>query len=205
MGEFSEEQSVDYLRKRNVDHRLPSWLPRKPLLLGYLASQGLLEEVVQIEGDGGVALAWDKFLDRICRREADLRLDIDSFAVRQLLENLATRARSLPKGSGPLLDSDLSDSYKAVTGNEPLEAARTLLQRLPGLTARDQEAGSRYFVEDEMMEALQAGPVSRFIQAPYTSLGIRGFVHPLTEFGCSVANHLANPTWCQEHAIHNSR
>ena len=59
VGEFSEEQTISYLRKKKVTHELPSWLPRKPLLLGYLASRGLLEEVVRIEGDGGVALAWD--------------------------------------------------------------------------------------------------------------------------------------------------
>ena len=198
VGEFSEEQTISYLRKRNVNRELPAWLPRKPLLLGYLASRGLLEEVVGIEGDGGVSLAWNEFLDRICSREADLSGDIDSNAVRRLLENLATRARALPKGSGPLMDSDLASGYKEITGYEPLEAARTLLQRLPGLTARDQEAGARSFVDTEMMEALQAGQVSRFILNPYESLGIHDLLHPLTEFSCSVTNHLANKLGVKE-------
>ena len=192
VGEFSEEQTLQYLRKKNVTHELSSWLPRKPLLLGYLASQGLLEEVVSIEGDGGAALAWDEFLDRICRREADLSADIDSNAVRQLLEELATRARSGARAAGPLSDSDIADAYKRITGYEPLEAARTLLQRLPGLTARDQEAGMRSFVDNEMMEALQAGSVSRFLQSPYQDLGVRRLSYPLSPFGCSVANHLAS-------------
>ena len=192
VGEFSEGQTVDYLRKKKVTHALPLWLPRKPLLLGYLASQGLLEEVVSIEGEGGAALAWDEFLARICRREADLSQDIDSGAVRRLLEELATRARAGSRSASSLLESDLTDAYKTITGYEPLEAARTLLQRLPGLTARDQEVGARSFVDDEMMEALQAGPVSRFILNPYSNLGVRRLTYPLTEFGCSVANHLAN-------------
>ena len=192
VGEFSEEQTISYLRKKKVTHELPTWLPRKPLLLGYLASRGLLGEVVQIEGEGGVALAWDQFLDSVCRREADLSSDIDSDAVRQLLEALATRARSLPRGSGPLLDRDLADAYKIVTGNEPLEAARTLLQRLPGLTARDQEVGARSFVDDEMMEALQAGPVARYVQSPYANLEIGNLVNPMSDFACSVVSHLAN-------------
>ena len=192
VGEFSEEQTVEYLRKRNIRHELPSWLPRKPLLLGYCASRGLLEEAVGIQGDGGVALAWDRFLNRICEREADLNPVIASDAVRTLLEDLAARARGLAKGSGPLLDSDLSDAYKKITGNEPLEAARTMLQRLPGLTARDQEVGARSFVDDEMMEALQAGTVARFIQNPYSDCEVRAPVYPLTDFGCSVANYLAD-------------
>ena len=192
VGEFSEDQTVEYLQKRNIRQELPSWLPRKPLLLGYCASRGLLQEVVSIPGDEGVALAWDQFLDRICEREADLSQVITSDAMRQLLENLSTRARNLSKGSGPLLDSDLSDAYRKITGNEPLEAARTLLQRLPGLTARDQEVGARSFVDDEMLEALQAGAVARFIQEPYTDCEIRSPVYPLTDFGCSVALHLTN-------------
>jgi len=198
VGEFSEEQAVAYLRKKHIKQQLPSWLPRKPLLLGYLASQDLLEEVVGITDSDGMALAWNEFLDRICKREADLSDDIDSESVRYLLENVATRARALSGGSGPLLESDLADAYKTVTGFEPLESARALLQRLPGLTARDQEEGARSFVDEEMLQALQAGPVARFIQNPYSSLGVRGLAYPLTAFGCSVANHMCNISEAQE-------
>ena len=191
VGEFSEEQAISFLKKKGVRQQLPTWLPRKPLLLGYLATKGLLEEVVSIEGIGGTALAWNEFLDRICRREAELSDIIDSDGVRQLLENLAMRVRVLSKGSGPLHDSDLADAYKTVTGYEALEAARTLLQRLPGLSARDQEVGARSFVDDDMLEALQAGPVARFVQNPYTPLGVGKLSYPLSEFSCSVVNHLA--------------
>ena len=193
VGEFSEEQAVSYLQKKNIVHSLPSWLPRKPLLLGYLASAGLLDEVVSIEGDEGAALAWDRFLDRICKREASLSPnDIDSVSFRQLLEDLATRVRTRPRGAGPLLDSDLADAYKKVTGYEPLEAARTLLQRMPGLTARDQEVGARSFIDDDMMEALQGGAIARFVQNPYENFSVNSLYHPLTEFGCSVASHLSS-------------
>ena len=191
VGEFSEEQAIEYLRKRKITSELPSWLPRKPLLLGYCASKELLEEVVGIQGDAGVAHAWDQFLHRICEREADSSQVVTGEAIRRLLEDLATRARALPRGSGPLLDSDLSDAYRKVTGNEPLEAARAMLQRLPGLTARDQEVGARSFVDDEMLEALQAGAVARFIKEPFVDCEPRGTINPLTDFGCSVARHLA--------------
>ena len=192
VGEFSEDQSTEYLRKKGIRSELPTWLPRKPLLLGYLASRGLLEEVTLLSGDSGSALAWDRFLDRICEREADLSADIDSSGVRQLLEALATRVRSLARGSGPLYDADLANSYKSITGFDPSPAARTLLQRLPGLTARDQEVGARSFVDDEMMEALQAGSVARFIVHPYANPGVADSLkYPLNAFGCSVVGHLA--------------
>ena len=112
VGEFSEDQATEYLRKKNIKSNTPTWLPRKPLLLGYLASRNLLEQVASMEGQTGPAMAWDYFLDKICEREADLSFDIDSTAVRTLLEDLATRARSLPRGSGPLYDSDLATAYK---------------------------------------------------------------------------------------------
>ncbi len=69
--------------------------------------------------------------------------------------------------------------------------SRTLLQRLPGLTARDQEVGARSFVDDEMMEALKAGGVARFLSNPYAAFGAKNLNHPLSSFGCSVAVHLA--------------
>ena len=192
IGEFSEEQSAEYLRKKGIESALPTWLPRKPLLLGYLASRGLLAQVTSMDGESGPAMAWDHFMNRICEREADLSADIDSVAVRHLLEELATRARTLPSGSGPLYEGDLSNAYKAITGYEPLEAARTLLQRLPGLTARDQEDGARSFIDDEMMQALRAGAVVRFIINPYAAPSAKGLAHPLNTFGCSVAGHLAH-------------
>ena len=43
-----------------------------------------------------------------------------------------------------------------------------------------------------MMESLQAGAVARFISNPFTGFEVTGFAHPLTDFGCSVANHLAS-------------
>ena len=193
VGEFSEEQAISYLKKKNVIHSLPSWLPRKPLLLGYLASSGLLDEVVNIDGDEGTALAWDRFLNRVCEREAELSPNvIDSISFRQLLEDLAARVRTRAGGTGPLLEGDLADAYKKVTGYEALEPARILLQRLPGLTARDQEIGQRSFIDGEMLEALQGGAVARFIQNPYDELRLHALQHPLSEFGCSVASHLTD-------------
>lgn len=62
-----------------------------------------------------------------------------------------------------------------------------LLQRLPGLTARDQEIGARSFVDIELAETLRAGAVTRFIENPHASEAPKALLrHPLTEFGCAV-------------------
>ena len=46
VGEFSEVQATSYLQKRGIDANLPTWLPRKPLLLGYLASRACLNRLL---------------------------------------------------------------------------------------------------------------------------------------------------------------
>ena len=190
IGEFSEEQAIQYLANKGISQALPTWLPRKPLLLGYLAAKGLLNDVLNIESASGSAYAWDQFLDRICEREAELDVGIDKDIVRQILEALATHSRQLSNGTGPLHESDLAEVFRGVTGIEPMEPAKALLQRLPGLTSRDQEIGARSFVDLEMLQALRAGDVARFIENPYEKINQSSWHHALDEFGCSVAGLL---------------
>src|SRR2546425_568538 len=124
VDEFTEQQASTYLRrKRKQDILLPSWLPRKPLLLGYLAARNLLDQVLAIDGERGPAYAWDQFLDRICQRDAAMAEDIEAPAVRQILEYLAMRTRESVSGSGPLYDSDLAEAYRSVTGYDPLPSS----------------------------------------------------------------------------------
>ena len=198
IGEFSEEQAAQYLTNKGISHNLPNWLPRKPLLLGYLAAQGLLNDVLAIESEGGTAYAWDQFIDRICEREAELDVEIDKDVVRQLLEALATRSRQLSNGTGPLYESDLAEVFRSVTGIEPMESAKALLQRLPGLTSRDQEIGARSFVDLEMLQALRAGDVARFMENPYRKINQGFWHHALDEFGCSVAGLLVQRKGVQQ-------
>ena len=198
IGEFSEDQATQYLANKGISEDLPTWLPRKPLLLGYLTAKELLKEVLAIESESGPAYAWDQFLDRICEREAELDVGIDKDVVRQLLETLATRSRQLSNGTGPLYESDLAEAFRSVTGIEPMESAKALLQRLPGLTSRDQEIGARSFVDLEMLQALRAGDVARFIENPYKKINQGSWHHALDEFGCSVAGLLV-----QRKAMHH--
>lgn len=91
-----------------------------------------------------------------------------------------------------MFESSLSAAYTNVTGSEPLEEARTLLQRLPGLTARDQQEGGRSFVDQDMLDALRGGAVARFVVEPYVPLSHEGrlWQHPLGELGCSLCGLL---------------
>ncbi len=187
LGEFTEDQARAYLAKKRIQADLPAWLPRKPLLLGYLAARKLLEEVLAIEGEKGPAYAWDQFLDKICDREAQLTDDVDGSAVRRIIELLAAKTRETLGGTGPLHERDLAETYTRVAGVEPLEAAQVLLQRLPGLTSRDQEEGTRSFVDFDMLEALKGSAVAGFIENPYSPVADGRWNHPLGALGCQVA------------------
>lgn len=193
LDDFTDDQAQQYLRRKGIDTPLPTWLPRKPLLLGYLACKGLLKRALEIGAEASLATAWNGFLNLICDREARLPDDIDGPSVRRILETLATIARTSVSGLGPLDQSDLNEAYKKVTGLEALEGARILLQRLPGLTARDQEEGLRSFIDDEMVQALRAGDVGRFLMNPYEEpLRSGDWKHPLGEIGTAVAAEAAD-------------
>jgi hypothetical protein len=61
LGEFDEERASKFLRNNGVTLPLPDWLPRKPLLLGYLAHRGLLKDVLSIDDEKGFGFVWDSF------------------------------------------------------------------------------------------------------------------------------------------------
>ena len=91
LGEFTEEQADVFMRKHGDSLPLPGWLPRKPLILGYLAQKNLLKEVLQIDETKGFGYVWDAFINLICAREAQLeRLVMDPVTLRAVMERLAT-------------------------------------------------------------------------------------------------------------------
>jgi len=164
LGEFTEERAESFLRRYGWNQRLPDWLPRKPLILSYLVHHGLVESVLGIDGSKGFGHAWDEFLQRICEREARLeRAVMDPDTVRGVLERLAHHVRALPSGTGPITGLDLAEAYRTATGQIAGEGVLAQLQRLPGLTQRDQEVGARSFVDADMLAALQGSATAKLI------------------------------------------
>ncbi len=164
LGEFTEDQAMRFLRKHGVPSVLPDWLPRKPLLLGYLAHRGLLAETLKIDGSQGFGHAWDKFLTLICQREATHeRIVMDPHTLRRLLERLACDVRATASGTGPITERELAEAYRLETGQVPGAGVVMQLQRLPGLTPREQDPGARSFIDEDMLAALQGSALARFI------------------------------------------
>ncbi|MCZ7608470.1 MAG: hypothetical protein M5U25_20995 [Planctomycetota bacterium] len=69
--EFDEDRAAQYLKRKGFSSPLPDWLPRRPLLLGYLARRQLLQDVLSIDFSQGRARAWVDLVNLICKREAE--------------------------------------------------------------------------------------------------------------------------------------
>lgn len=190
LQEFSEAKANEFLVKNGISHRLPDWLPKKPLLLSYLVRANLFEQILQIDSSKGFGHAWHHFLQRICEREAALEgSSMDAETIRAVLERLADLVRSKSSGTGPITANDLANAYTFETGQGAGEGVLAQLQRLPGLTQRESEPGTRSFVDPEMLGALQGGALAAhalraFKQVPLAPLS------ELSEKACQMAAYL---------------
>lgn len=172
LDEFTEEGAQEFLRRNGITESLPDWLPRKPLILAYLVRQKLFDAILAIDQSKGFGFAWNSFLDRICEREAALEGSVmDPQTLRLVMERLAESVRSKASGIGPITGNDLSEAYNLETGQAAGEGVLAQLQRLPGLTQRDSEPGSRSFVDEDMLGALQGGAFARQILGNFQASG----------------------------------
>ena len=168
LSDFDDDQVRAFLTKKGRMDVIPAWLPSRPLLLGYLCSHGMLEEVMAVDSGSSPAAGWDGLLERTARREAEIEAGIDGFTVRHLVENLATKARSKSDGMSSLSQDDILRSFQSVCGFAPDDRGVLLLQRLPGLGATSAEDGSRDFIDRELVDAARAGDIVRYIEDPYS-------------------------------------
>jgi hypothetical protein len=188
LGEFTEEQAAEFLRRKGIGRPLPDWLPRKPLLLAYLAHQDLLEQSVAIDSSQGFGFAWDEFLRLICQREATQRsTTMDAQTIRRVLERLACDVRATVSGTGPLTGRELAEAYRLETGQFPGEGVLMQLQRLPGMTERGHGEGARSFVDEDMLSALQGSAVARILLGDLKGVLGRGWLSELGTKGIAMA------------------
>lgn len=167
LNDFTDAQITEYLKKHKWEKaNIPDWLPSRPLLLGYLLSGKLLDNL----GDFPTpANGWNELLQRIADREAGIEAGIDGGTVRMILERLGTKSRITNDGLGHLDQNDIMDAFQQVCGYSPDERGVVLLQRLPGLglSARRHDDGSRQFIDKDLADAVKAGDVFRYIQDPF--------------------------------------
>jgi hypothetical protein len=173
LSEFSDDQLQSYLRAKGLSGAVPSWLPSRPLLVAYLASRGLLRDVIgEWAAELDPASGWNMLLDRIADREAQIEAGIDGPTVRRILERLSTKARASADGLGPLTTDDIVAAFREICGYPPDDRGMLLLQRLPGLGLDRGEAETRRFIDESFAQACRAGDIVTFMENPYDTTGL---------------------------------
>jgi hypothetical protein len=170
VDEFSDDQIRDFLaRFPSVasGKPLPAWLPTRPLLLGYLASKGLLADLASSEEIPDAVDGWDYLLERIYQREERIESNLDGATLRRILERVATLARNSQDQLGPITRSELFSAFSEVCGYEPDEQGILAIQRLPGLGMYRAEDESRCFVDKELAGVCIGRELAAFLDSPY--------------------------------------
>lgn len=196
LNEFSFEQVKQFLNTEGLEgNPLPEWIPSRPLLLAYLASSGLLSEVLKEGSELDPASAWSTFFDMICRREGS-RLDIDPTTVRLVIERVATLAGKVTGGIGPIEPEEILRTLSDVTGSQPDEGAEQLVLRLPGLGPLPDGTSKRMFLDETLADVARAGDVARYISSPFDAnlTLLEGAVCPLRPVGAGVAWRSLKPS-----------
>lgn len=163
--DFTEGQIQQYLSNRSWKATLPDWLPRRPLIVGYLAGRklfGTVEELAYADPGEG----WDALIENLCMREVRPRVELDADSIREIIERLASIARKTAGGLGPINFEDLILVFRDLRNILPDEGVYSTLQRLPGLSINDAQSNTRIFIDDDLVDAARAGDVYRWIVEP---------------------------------------
>lgn len=190
LNEFTDEQLATYLGRAQVklQNAFPAWLPTRPLLVGYIASRGLLENLSDSERFPDPVDGWDFLLDQICTREARIEANLDGQTLRRILERLATMARATQTGLGPLSKQQIQQAFVDICGYDPDEQASLLLQRLPGLGVYRIEDESRTFIDGELADICRARDIFDFLGAPHSVLQQGAWLESMRPIDRAVGN-----------------
>ena len=118
-NDFSDEQAKTFLKLMGVDSDLPEWMPKRPLLLEYLAGRGFITASTT-RGSPSLSPSegWDNLLTMICEREAQQDERLDPTTVRTLIERLATIARRTEDGRGRIDIIAIQNAFSRTLKNE---------------------------------------------------------------------------------------
>ncbi|MGQ7249904.1 hypothetical protein ACUN9Y_21530 [Halomonas sp. V046] len=185
--EFSYEEFYRYLELNNIKVSLPSWLPRKPLILKTIASldNDKISELFD-SSSGDEIEFWYNFIDAMCERDSRIHPILDPDTVKHVLSRLASLTRERAQNVGPITESEVVNVFFEVTGSYPNEQSTVMLQRLPGLGRVSSETGDRNFVDDFVLDGLRALDLVNRIGSSDQNISNLKWLNPLRKLGVSI-------------------
>ncbi|WP_341363482.1 NACHT domain-containing protein [Thalassospira sp. SN3W] len=212
--DFNEIQTRKYLEKKGHKDTLPSWLPKRPLLIGYLVSSGLFDDKnnsdAKLENDR--IAGWNELLNKVCEREvSQVYLALDAQELREIYGRIGTKSRKKSHQLGPISLVECKDAFTEVMEVEPEGRSLIALMRLPGLVGMDIKSadddaisgthpGSRWFVDESFQNAVASLDVYKAIERvhDFDHTIFKSVNHPLNDLGIeAVISNFAN----HDHAV----
>ncbi len=192
IDDFSDEQLEKFLEGAESTSRLPSWLPARPLLIGYLVAANSLGEIGSSDIEDQ-ASAWRKLFDLICQREAAILTSVRPETIKQIMSRVATLARARGDQLGPIDMNQMERAFIEVNGIQPDEEGIQLLLRLPGLanTGTSSDWESRVFVDRSLAETAYGEDLASHLTNPYGSHALAqsaSWATAATQLGVDVAS-----------------
>jgi hypothetical protein len=152
LRELTDDEAGMFLGRFGLSSPVSRWLPRRPLLLSYLAKTGYINEIAGVANEEDVGRAWHKVMAMVCEREARVSQAIAPENVMRILSSLAHLKRTQGQNLGPISAADLESAFRIATDQQPDHDAWAILQRLPGITIRSE--GQKWFVDEEWADVL---------------------------------------------------
>lgn len=189
-NEFSFDEFTTYLSSNKISLDLPTWLPKKPLVLKTLISLSSDQIKNLFDSSNGKEVEfWFNFIDAMCERDSKIHAILDPHTVKQVLIKLASLTRTKPQNIGPITEAEVVNIFHDVTGTYPNEQSTVMLQRLPGLGRVSSDTGDRNFVDGFVLDGLRALDLSLMIQGSDKNLSDQKWLNPLQRLGISVLSY----------------
>lgn len=214
--DFNEAQTRKYLEKKGHKDDIPSWLPKRPLLIGYIVSNDLFDNSskgsTNIQADEDRVTGWNQLLDKVCEREvSQVYLALESQELKSIYSRIGTKSRKKSDPLGPISLVECRDAFTEIMEVEPEGRSLVALMRLPGLVGMDiqninapapsaTEPGSRWFVDESFQNAVASHDVFTSIQNVHNfeHATFKGLNHTLNDLGVeAVCSSFSN----QEQAV----
>jgi len=187
--EFDVDEFECFLDINEIDISIPSWVPKKPLILKTISSMNSDELKALFRDESDSITIWFKFVDYMCDRDARIHPVLDGRTVKKVLKLLSRRTRSKNLDYGPISEAEIYEAFREITNSYPDEQATVMLQRLPGLGRVNSDSSDRNFVDDFILDGLRAIDVSSLVQEGGKHVLNDDWVHPLKSLGVQILSY----------------
>lgn len=188
-NEFSDAQLMTFITKNLPEadgntnlEMLPSWLPKRPLVIQLLVKYA--NDILSVdEALDDLCGFWHAFFTKICERESRIYPSLNPDIIKNVLLSLADNTRSKKDNVGPISQQDLSNAFEAVAGFRPNDESSIMLQRLPSLGRISADSPDRQFLDGFILNGLRAESIIQICESRNDPALNAEWKHPLGETG----------------------